>query len=126
MGGADAGGVKGSIRQRGVASWELRVDAGSEPATGCRRYRTVTVRGNRADAERGLANLIAEVRAQRAVGATSTLSELLEAWFAIAAVWWAPTTCVRPAPCSTATYTRRWAASMSARSPRRRNVRCGP
>ena len=88
----DTGGVEGSIRQRGVASWELRVYAGIDPDTGRRRYRTATVRGNRADAERGLANLIAEVRADRAVGATSTLSELLEAWFAIAAVSWAPTT----------------------------------
>jgi hypothetical protein len=68
------------------------VDAGIDPDTGRRRYRTATVRGNRADAERGLANLIAEVRANRAVGATSTLSELLEAWFAIASVSWAPTT----------------------------------
>ena len=50
------------------------------------------MRGNRADAERGLANLITEVRANRAIGAASSLSELLEAWFAIAAVSWAPTT----------------------------------
>ncbi len=91
-GGVEAGGVEGSIRQRGVASWELRVYAGIDPETGRRRYRTATVRGNRADAERGLAILIAEVRANRAIGATSTLSELLEAWFAIAAVSWAPTT----------------------------------
>ncbi len=84
--------MHGSIRQRGAASWELRVYAGIDPDTGRRRYRTATVRGNRADAERGLANLIAEVRADRAVGATSTLSEVLEAWFAIAAVSWAPTT----------------------------------
>ena len=91
-GGVDTGGVEGSIRQRGAASWELRVYAGIDSDTGRRRYRTATVRGNRADAERGLANLIAEVRAHRAVGATSTLSELLEAWFAIAAVSWAPTT----------------------------------
>jgi hypothetical protein len=53
-------------------------------------YRTATVRGNRADAERGLANLIAEVRGERAVGATLTLSELLETLFAIGAVSWAP------------------------------------
>jgi len=84
--------VDGSIRQRGVASWELRVYAGIDPETGRRRYRTATVRGNRADAERGLARLIAEVRANRAIGAASTMSELLEAWFAIAAVSWAPTT----------------------------------
>ena len=69
-----------------------RVCAGVDPDTGRRRYRTATVRGNRADAERGVARMIADVRADRAVGATSTLSELLEAWFAIASVSWAPTT----------------------------------
>jgi integrase len=47
---------------------------------------------NRADAERGLAELIAEVRSERAIGAGSKVSELLEAWFAAAAVSWAPTT----------------------------------
>jgi hypothetical protein len=51
--------------------------AGIDPDNRRRRYRTATVHGNRADAERGLAQLIAEVRAQRAIGATSTLSELL-------------------------------------------------
>jgi hypothetical protein len=84
--------MKGSLRQRGVASWELRVYAGTDPDTHGRRYRTATVRGNRVDAERGLAELIAEVRSERAIGAGSKVSELLEAWFAAAAVSWAPTT----------------------------------
>ena len=44
------------------------------PRHGRRRYRTATVRGNRADAERGLADLVAAVRADRAVGVRSTLS----------------------------------------------------
>jgi integrase len=57
-----------------------------------RRYRTATVHGNRADAERGLAALVAEVRSEKAIGAGSGVSELLEAWFAVAAVSWAPTT----------------------------------
>jgi hypothetical protein len=35
--------------------WELRVYAGIDPDAGRRRYRTATVRGNRAGAERGLA-----------------------------------------------------------------------
>ncbi len=113
-GGVEATGVEGSMRQRGAASWQLRVYAGIDPATGRRRYRTATVRGNRADAERGLANLIAEVRANGAIGATSTLSELLEAWFAIAAVSWAPTTVrqnafrARPLPAPAPRRTTRW------------------
>ena len=84
--------MKGSVRQRGAASWELRVYAGTDPDTGKRRYRTATVVGNRADAERALARLVAEVESDKTIGSASTLSELLEAWFAIASASWAPTT----------------------------------
>jgi len=35
---------------------------------------------------------MAEVRSEKSIGAASTVSDLLEAWFAIAAVSWAPTT----------------------------------
>ncbi len=84
--------MAGSIRQRGSASWELRVYAGTVPETGRRRYQTMTVRGNRADAERELASLVARVVAVRAEGSGSSMGELLEAWFSTAAVSWAPTT----------------------------------
>ena len=84
--------MKGSVRQRGAASWELRVDAGTNPDTGKRRYRTATVVGNRADSERALARLVAEVESDKTIGSASTVSELLEAWFAIASTSWAPTT----------------------------------
>jgi hypothetical protein len=84
--------MKGSLRQRGAASWELRVDAGTNPDTGKRRHRTATVVGNRADAERALARLVAEVESDKTIGSASTVSELLEAWFAIASTSWAPTT----------------------------------
>jgi hypothetical protein len=60
--------MKGSLRQRGAASWELRVYAGTDPATRKRRYRTATVTGNRADAERALARLVADVRSERTIG----------------------------------------------------------
>lgn len=84
--------MKGSLRQRGAASWELRVYAGTDPETRKRRYRTATVTGNRADAERALARLVADVQSDRTIGSASTVSELLEAWFAIACTSWAPTT----------------------------------
>jgi integrase len=84
--------MQGSLRQRGAASWELRVYAGTNPDTGKRRYRTATVTGNRADAERGLVCLVAEVHSDKSIGSASTVSELLEAWFAIASTSWAPTT----------------------------------
>ena len=53
---------------------------------------SVTVRGSRADGERELAAMVAAARATRAVGVRSTVSELLEAWFAVASTSWAPTT----------------------------------
>jgi len=84
--------MNGSLRQRGAASWELRVYAGTNPDTGKRRYRTATVTGNRADAERALARLVADVQSDKTIGSASTVSELLEAWFAIASTSWAPTT----------------------------------
>ncbi len=52
----------------------------------------MTVRANRAKAERELAAMVAAVRAEREVGVRSTVGELLEAWYAIASTGWAPTT----------------------------------
>ena len=66
--------------------------SGTNSDTGKRRYRTATVVGNRGDAERGLAELVASVRSERSVGSSSTVSELLEAWFVVASGSWAPTT----------------------------------
>ena len=80
------------MRQRSVGSWELRVFIGVDPETGRRSYRSVTVRGSRADGEREMAAMVAAARATRAVGVRSTVSELLEAWFAVASTSWALTT----------------------------------
>jgi integrase len=52
----------------------------------------MTVRGNRGEAERELAAMVASVRSGRAVAVRSPVSELLEAWFAVASTGWAPTT----------------------------------
>jgi integrase len=84
--------MNGSLRQRSAGSWELRVYIGTDPATGRRLDRSVTVRGSRTDAERELAEMVAAARAARAVGVRSTVSELLEQWFTVASTGWAPTT----------------------------------
>jgi integrase len=84
--------MRGSLRQRSAGSFELRVYIGVDPTTGRRRYRSMTVRGTRADAERELAAMVATVRSVRAVGVRSSMSELLEAWFSVASGGWAPTT----------------------------------
>ena len=44
------------------------------PTPGRRRYRSATVHGNRADAERALAVLVADVRSTKTIGAQSTLT----------------------------------------------------
>jgi integrase len=84
--------MRGSLRQRSEGAWELRVYVGVDPETGQRIDRSMTLRGSRADAERELAAMVAAVEATRAVGVRSTVGELLEAWFAVAEVGWAPTT----------------------------------
>ena len=84
--------MEGSIRQRSAGSFELRVFMGIDPDTHRRRYRSMTVRANRAEAERELAAMVVAVRAEREVGVRSTVGELLEAWYAIASTGWAPTT----------------------------------
>jgi hypothetical protein len=60
--------VQGSMRQRSAGSWELRVFVGVDPDTKRRRYRSMTVRGNRADVQRQLDAMVASVRATNAVG----------------------------------------------------------
>ena len=54
------------MRQRSSGSWELRAYVSVDPETRRRRYRTKTVRGTRAEAERELAALVAAVRAGEA------------------------------------------------------------
>jgi integrase len=84
--------MQGSIRQLSAGSWELRVLVGTDPETGRRIDRTATSRGTREQAERELAEMAASVRSTRMVGVRSPMSELFEAWFAIAETGWAPTT----------------------------------
>ena len=50
--------MQGNIRQRGAGSWELRVFAGRDPATGRKRYLTKTVRGGKRQAQRELVTLV--------------------------------------------------------------------
>ncbi len=65
---------------------------GTDPDTGRRIDRTATSRGSREQAESELAAMVANVRSTRSVGVRSPMSELFEAWFAIAETGWAPTT----------------------------------
>jgi integrase len=86
--------MTGSLRPRGANSWELRVYQGTDPNTGRQRYATRTIRGSRTKAQRELADLVAVANVAPAVGARTTLAELLARWFATSAPNWAPTTVV--------------------------------
>jgi integrase len=46
--------MAGTIRKRGLDSWELRFDVGRDPATGQRKFRYQTVRGSKKQAEQVL------------------------------------------------------------------------
>jgi hypothetical protein len=89
-GGMDA--ARGSIRQRGSGSFELRVYGGTDPSSGKRRWLTRTVRGNRSDALRELKALAAHANIAPAVGAHTTVAALLDQWFARGRSTWSPTT----------------------------------
>jgi len=83
--------MKGFMRQRG-SSWELRVFLGYDPTTGKQRYATRTVRGGKRDAQRALAEMVTEAERGLTPRSTSTVGELLEAWFEMAAADFSPTT----------------------------------
>ena len=51
----------GHIRSRGKGSWELKFDAGRDPATGKRKIQYVSFRGTKREAQVKLASLIAAV-----------------------------------------------------------------
>jgi integrase len=53
--------AKGHIRARGPNSWELKYDAGTDPATGRRITRFKTVRGAKRDAQRELRVILTSV-----------------------------------------------------------------
>ncbi|MCP4967117.1 MAG: site-specific integrase [bacterium] len=83
--------MKGFMRKRG-ASWELRVFLGYDPVTGKQRYASRTVRGGKRDAQRVLAEMVTEAERGLTPRSASTVGELLEAWFELAAADFSPTT----------------------------------
>ncbi len=73
--------MAGSIRQRGKASWQLRVHSGRDEHTGEKLYVNKTVRGGRREAERELARLVAQVEDGVAKARSGTVGDLCEKWF---------------------------------------------
>ena len=85
--------MAGSMRQRGDDSWQLRVHAGRDPGTGRKRYVERTFRGNKRNASKALAAMVAEVD-QRSVGSLGkgTVAALCREWLAHATPSFSPKT----------------------------------
>ncbi len=73
--------MKGHIRKRSKGSWTLWVDLGRDPETGKRKQQTVTVRGNKKDAERELRAVLTRIEGGAHVKpAKMTVGEYLKQW----------------------------------------------
>ncbi|MGZ7007993.1 MAG: hypothetical protein ACXVLX_20515 [Ilumatobacteraceae bacterium] len=70
--------MNGSMRPRRTGSSKLRVFTGTDPATGRHCYRSKTVRGTRAEAERELAAMVDIAGRGPTLDARTTVGELLE------------------------------------------------
>ncbi|MGD9751942.1 MAG: tyrosine-type recombinase/integrase [Acidimicrobiia bacterium] len=75
--------MRGYMRKRGD-SWELRVYLGNDPVTGKQRYQSRSVKGGKRDAERVLAQLVAEAERGLTARTVATVGDLLDAWFEFA------------------------------------------
>jgi len=69
------------MRQRG-GSWQLIVHAGRDPVTGKKRYVSRTVKGTKREAQRALAALVTQTGHGVPADTATTVSQLLDAWFA--------------------------------------------
>lgn len=85
--------MPGSMRQRGENSWNLRVYAGRDAVTGRKISIERTVRGNKREASKVLAAMVAEVD-QRPVASAGkeTVADLFREWLAHAAPSFSPKT----------------------------------
>lgn len=82
--------MPGSIRSRGPNSWQLRVYAGIDAASGRKRWVTRTVRGSEREARRALKRFLDDADNARVYAGSVT--DLLDRWFAAASSDWSAST----------------------------------
>lgn len=75
--------MRGHIRQRGTASWQIIAYGGRDPVTGRKIRPTQTVRGTRRDAEAALARLIVQVGDGARQPTKASLNTLLDEWLGL-------------------------------------------
>jgi integrase len=89
----EAAGMPGSMRQRGENSWNLRVYAGRDAVTGRKISVERTVRGNKREASKVLAAMVAEVDRRPVTSAgKGTVAELCREWLDFARPSFSPKT----------------------------------
>ncbi len=73
--------MRGHIERRGNKSWRLKFDIGTDPLTGMRQTRRVTVKGTKKDAEEELNRLLHEIGEGTFVDPSKlTVTEYLDQW----------------------------------------------
>lgn len=73
--------MTGHIRRRGQRSWEIKWDAGNDPATGKRKTRYASVKGTKREAEAELVRLMAAQKSgQAAEPSKITVKEFFDHW----------------------------------------------
>lgn len=73
--------MTGHIRRRGERSWELKYDAGTDPATGRRKTRYTSFRGTKREAEAELVRLIAAEQSGQGIDPSRvTVDDFLKRW----------------------------------------------
>lgn len=72
---------RGSIRQRGAGSFEVRVFVGVNSETGQRDYVSRTIRGSRRDAEVELTKVLRQIDEGAVAPRSGSIGELVEAWY---------------------------------------------
>ena len=73
--------MRGHIERRGQKSWRLKFDIGTDPLTGKRQTRRVTVKGTKKNAEEELNRLLHEIGEGTFVDPSKlTVAEYLDQW----------------------------------------------
>lgn len=73
--------MTGHIRKRGVGSYELKFDAGTDPVTGKRRTRYASFKGTKREAQAELDRLVGEFRAGNAIDPSrETVADFFDRW----------------------------------------------
>jgi integrase len=84
--------MRGHLEARGKNAWRAKVYLGRDATTGRHRYLTKTIHGTKRQAEKVLAQLLAETGPSAQAAVDGTFGELVEQWMAIAEDSLSPTT----------------------------------